>query len=352
MPKNKKIAILGPVGISIPPKKQGGIEWVVYHLTKGLTNRGYQVVLFAPQNARTAAQLVPVARRPVAQFKIADNTEVSRKLRIELSMLSNMRTEVLKRKKDIGLVFNHTVNGGIFADLEKSMGLPVFHIIHLPLYAELAEVYKKNKSRLITISDSQKKLFPNLRYSATIYNGIEPEKFPFKNKPKNYFIFAGKMIPSKNPLGAIQAAQKAKAKLILAGKITNKKYFEEKIKPRLNKNIIYLGEVPFKKLLKLYAQAKALLVPIEWEEPFGLVMVEAMATGTPVIAYNRGSVSEIVKDKQTGFIVKNRAAMAKAMGQVDKINRQECRQHVIDNFSIEKMINGYEKLYLKTTNKK
>ncbi len=350
MPKNKKIAILGPVGISIPPEKQGGIEWVVYHLTKGLTKKGHKVLLFAPSNAKTAAQLIPVTKVPVHNYKVPDKSEISRKLRVELSMLSNMRTEVLKHKNEIGLVFNHTVNGGIFADLEQTMGVPVYHITHLPIYNELAEVYKKNKSRLLTISDSQRKPFPKLRYSATIYNGIEPEKFPFSNKPKNYFIFAGKIIPSKNPLGAIQAAKKAHTKLLLAGKISDKAYFK-KLEPHFNKNIKYLGEVPFKKLLKLYSQAKALLMPIEWEEPFGLVMVEAMATGTPVIAFNRGSVSEIVRNNENGFIVNNVKEMVKAMAKIDQINRKNCREYVFDNFSIDKMVDDYEKLYLKTIKK-
>ncbi len=337
---------MGPVGISIPPKKQGGIEWVVYHLTKGLTKRGYKVILFAPKNAKTTAELVPISNGPMHDLKIPEKSEISRKLRVELSMLSNMRTEVLKRKKDFDIIFNHTVNGGIFADLEQATGVPVFHITHLPLYDSLAEVYHKNKARLVTISDSQRKPFSKLRYSSTIYNGIEPEKFPFSAKSKNYFIFAGKMIPSKNPLGAIQAAQKTGNKLLLAGKISDKKYFE-KLKPRFNKDIKYLGEIPFKKLLQLYSQAKALLVPIEWEEPFGLVMVEAMATGTPVIAYNRGSVSEIVKNNQNGFIVKDLKGMMKAMAKIDQINRKQCREYVFDNFSIEKMVDGYEKLYLK-----
>ncbi len=345
----KHIAILGPVGISIPPKKQGGIEWIVSHLTKGLIKRGHKVLLFAPKNAKTPAKLVPVSSVPMAEYKVPAQAEVSRKLRVELTMLSNMQAEVLKRKKQIGLILNHTVNGGIFAHLEKTLNIPVFHILHLPLYQELADVYKKFNARLISISNNQRKIFPDLRYVKTIYNGIDLEKFPFAKKPKDNFIFAGKLRQSKNPLGAIIAVKKAKAKLMLAGKVSDPEYFQSKIKPHLNKNIVHLGEVPFLTLLKFYSRAKALLCPIKWEEPFGLVMIEAMACGTPVIAFNRGAVPELIEHGKTGFIVKNTSEMVQAMKKIDQIKRKDCRTHVEENFSVEKMVNEYEKLYVKNT---
>lgn len=347
MKKTKKIAILGPIGIAMPPRKQGGIEWMVHYLSEGLKQNGWPLLLFAPKTTKTKVKLVPVCEKPIAEYKLGKEAEASRRLRMELSILKNTKIEILKRKKQIDLVFNHMVEGGLFADLEKELGVPVYHVLHLPLYQELAQIYQKTKAKLISISNNQRKRFPRLNYRATIYNGIAVEQFLFSKKAGDYFLFAGKMRKSKNPLDAIKAAKIAKEKLILVGKISDREYFLKKIKPRLNKKIVHLGEVSFSQIKKLYSKAKALLVPINWEEPFGLVMIESMASGTPVIAFNKGSVPEVIKDKETGFVVNNVRSMARAMKQVDMIKRENCRKHVIDNFSHEKMIKEYEKICLK-----
>ncbi len=343
----KKIAILGPLGLPIPPPKQGGIEWMVYYLVEGLIKKGYKVLLFAPKGTKTSAELVEVCDKPIAAYKITSEAEASRRLRIELSVLIRMKQEALKRKKEIAVVFNHTVNGGVFAGLEKEMGVRVYHVLHLPLYKEMVWVYKHFKSRLITISNNQRKPFPNLHYSTTIYNGIDLKKFPFRKEPKNYFLFSGKLREGKNPLDAILAANLAKEKLIIAGKINDKRYFKEKIKHRLKGNIRYVGEVPFAKIKQLYASSKALLFPINWEEPFGLVMIESMACGSPVIAFDKGSVREVIKPGKTGFIVKNVREMAQAMKNIDQIKREDCREWARKNFSVERMIDEYEKVHFK-----
>jgi len=353
MAKNrKKIAILGPAGNSIPPKKQGGIEWMVYYLTENLVKEGYQVLLFAPKNTKTSAKLVPVAPKPLVEYKVLPKYERARKLRIEFSTTANTLEEILKRKKEIGVIFNHTVSGGMFAHLEKMLNIPTFHVLHLPLFEELANVFKKYNARLILISDSQKKSFPRLNYQATIYNGVNLKKIPFSKKPGGYLIWSAKIMAYKNPLDAIKATKSAREKIILIGRINDQEYFETKIKPLLNKNVIYLGEVSFSKAIKLYRNAKALLFPIKWEEPFGLVMIEAMACGTPVIAYPNGAVPEVVRDKKTGFIVKNVREMTEAIKNIDKIDRKKCRERVEKHFSVEKMADEYEKVYYKILNKK
>jgi len=353
MAKNrKKIAILGPVGNLIPPKKQGGIEWMVYYLTENLIKRRHRVLLFAPKNTKTSAELAPVALKPLAEYEALPEYEKARKLRIEFSITVNTIEEILKRKKEIGIIFNHTVSGGMFAHLEKMLNIPTFHILHLPLFEELAIISKKYNARLIPISSNQKKAFPFLNYQGTIYNGINLKKFAFSKKTGDYLIWSAKIMAYKNPLDAIKAAKIAREKIILIGRINDQEYFERKIKPLLNKNVIYLGEVSFSKAIKLYKNAKALLFPIKWEEPFGLVMIEAMACGTPVIAYPNGAVSEVVKNKKTGFIVKNVKEMAKAIKNINKIDRKECRKHVEENFTAEKMVDEYEKLYYKILKKK
>lgn len=345
MKKDQKyIAILGPVGISIPPQKQGGIEWMVYYLAEHLVKRGYPVLLFGPKTTKTSAKLVEVCKQPISKYKKRILGEASRSLRIELSALTQTRIELKKRKNQIGVIFNQTVHGGVFADLEETLNIPVFHTLHLPLYPEIAAIYKKFKSRLVSISNNQRKRFPKLRYLATIYNGIELKRFPFNEKPKDYVLFAGKIRESKNPLAAIKAAQMAGKKLIMAGKISEKRYYETRIKPLLNQNVIHKGEVSLSEMKKLYAGAEAFLFPIQWQEPFGLVMIESMACGTPVIAFPKGSVLEVVRDGKTGFIVESTKQMAKAIKKIRAIKRRDCRQYIKDNFSVEKMVEGYEKL--------
>lgn len=349
--KRKKIAILAPVGNAIPPRKQGGIEWMVYYLVEDFIKKGYQVLLFAPDGTKTSAELIPVGPKPIGKYKILPEYEKARKLRLELCALSNMFAEILKRKEEIGIIFNHTVSGGMFSPLEKILDVPVFHILHLPLFKEMANVFEKYNAKLISISNNQRKLFPNLNYQSTIYNGIDLKKFPFSKKTGDYFIFSGKITPAKNPLGAIKAVKEVKEKLIIVGRINDEEYFKTKIKPLLNKDIIYLGEVSFSKAKNLYKNAKAFLFPIQWEEPFGLVMIEAMACGTPVIAFNRGAVPEIIKNGKTGFIVKNEKEMISAVKKVDRIKRQDCRKLVEEKFSLKKMIDRYEKIYCKIIKK-
>jgi glycosyltransferase involved in cell wall biosynthesis len=353
MKKNKreKIAILAPVGNAIPPQKQGGIEWMVYCLVEDFIKKGYQVLLFAPNGTKTSAELIPVGPKPIGKYKILPEYEKARKLRLELSALSNIFAEVLKRKEEIGIIFNHTVSGGMFSPLEKILNVPVLHILHLPLFKELANVFEKYNAKLISISNNQRKLFPNLNYQSTIYNGINLEKFPFSKKSEDYFIFSGKITQAKNPLGAIEAVKAVKKKLIIVGRINDEEYFKTKIKPSLDKNIIYLGEVSFSKMKNLYKNAKAFLFPIQWQEPFGLVMIEAMACGTPVIAFNRGAVPEVVVDGKTGFIVKDKKEMISAIKKIDKIKREDCRKYVEEKFSSEKMIDGYKKVYYKMLKK-
>lgn len=340
----KKIAILAPIGLKIPPKKRGGIERIVYYLAEGLVKRKWPVLIFGPRTTKTSANLIEVCPFPLSYLKPKKEVEWSRKVRIEMSILAKIFSLVFKNRKEIFLIFNHSIDGGFFSPLEKILKIPVFHVLHLPILKEEAEVYKNFNSRLITVSKSQRKKFPKLNYQKTIYNGIPLDFFPFSKKAEDFFLFVGKISPHKNPYSAISAAKMTNSKLILVGKIDDEKYFKEKIKPNLKGKIEYLGELNQKRLISLYKKAKALLMPIEWEEPFGLVMIEAMACGTPVIAFKRGSVEEVIKDGKTGFIVKDEKEMAEKMEKIGKIKREDCREWVKKNFSVEKMIDDYEEI--------
>jgi len=172
--------------------------------------------------------------------------------------------------------------------------------------------------------------------------------FPFSEKPKNQCLFLGRLLPRKGVAEAIQAAIRAKEKLIIAGSPNEGKYWKEKIKPCLKrKNIKYVGSVPYKKTHKYYGESKVLLCPLRWEEPFGLTFIESMACGTPVIAFDRGSAREVINDGKTGLVVKNIEEMIEAIKKIDQIKREDCRKWVEEKFTVERMVSEYEKIFYK-----
>ncbi|MCK4892129.1 MAG: glycosyltransferase family 4 protein, partial [Candidatus Pacebacteria bacterium] len=215
----------------------------------------------------------------------------------------------------------------------------------------IALKYFSKKTNFVSISFNQRTHTDiKFNYTGTIYNGININDFTFNPKPKNYLVWLGRIHYGKGLWNAINAAKISKEKLIIAGNITcetDEKYFQS-VKPMIDgKQIKYIGEVDSRKKNELLGNAKAVLFPTIWEEPFGLVMIEAMACGTPVIGFNKGSVSEVIKDGKTGFIVKDDKEMIKAIKNIDKIDRAECRKHVEKYFTIEKMVDGYEEVYEK-----
>ena len=213
------------------------------------------------------------------------------------------------------------------------------------------------ETRFSFISKKQAQLI-NVPKKNVVYHGIKLNDYPFQRDADDYLAFSGRMIPEKGALSAIRVAKKLKKHIQLAGSIPESQdeasYWYNKVKPSLNHGAKYLGLIPYNKMYTLYSRAKALLVPITWNEAFGLVMIEAMACGTPVIAFKHGSVPEVIKDKKTGFIVKNESQMIKAVKKIYDMPQNEymqmrrnCRKHVEENFSVERMVNDYEKLYYK-----
>ncbi|MEK7518020.1 MAG: glycosyltransferase, partial [Patescibacteria group bacterium] len=200
-------------------------------------------------------------------------------------------------------------------------------------------------------SNAQRKEFPALNYLATVYNCVDVKKFSFNPNPKDYLLMMGTIGRHKNQKEAIAVAKELGMKLILAGKIRDQDYFEELKKDIDGEQIKYLSEIGFEEKLKLYQNAKAFIFPINWEEPFGLVMIEAMSCGTPVVAFNRGAVSEVLRDNLTGYIVDNHSQMVEAVKKIDSINREACRKHVEENFSVSKMVDSYEHTLLSLGNK-
>lgn len=343
--KKRKIAIIAPPFELVSKKKQRGTERIVYQSAIGLQNIGYDVTVFGAGKCNSITNFVPLLEKAVDKINPKENIEASRKLRMESLYISRVGREITKRDKEFDIIFNHMRGGFSLLPLSEFLKTPIVHILHLPIFKELESflsLYKK--PNIVTISNSQRKGFKKINYLATLYNGVSLEEFPFKEKAKDYFLFLGALGEHKNPKDAIIAAKKAKVNLLIASGKVREPYYSKEIKPLIDDKIKYIGEASDKKRVELFKNAKGLLFPIKWREPFGLVMIEAMACGTPVIAYPNGAVEEIVEDKKTGFIVKNRSEMVKAIKNIDKIKREDCRERVKKHFTIEEMVKRYDSI--------
>lgn len=349
--KNKKLKIaqISPLWFSIPPKKYGGIEKVVFYLTEGLIKRGHKVTLFASGDSKTSAKLISVTKKNLYSRKIPWEDWLWHGLSFCLAT---------KMAKNFDIIHSHLpLFGFFFQNFTKTKVLHTFH--NLPSKKDYCWQVLKNfkNSNVVFVSRKEKKNSP-LRFKRefVVYNGIDVKKFKFNPKAKDHFIWIGRFSPKKGPKNAILIAKKLKIKLLLAGQIQkiHEEFFEREIKPNLDEKIKYIGELDQKKLPSFYGKAKAFIYPLEWEEPFGLCPIEAMACGTPVIAFNLGSMPEIIKNGKTGFVVpflkkgkKNFEGIIEAIKKIDKIKREDCRKWVEENFTFEKMVENYEKIYYK-----
>lgn len=349
--KKLRIAQIGTVWETTPPPLYGGTERIVYNLTEELVKRGHDVTLFATGDSKTSAKLESIY--PKALYR--DGIPWSNPL-YPLLHLTNAFDKA--EKFDIIHMHFNTRQDYVALALAGYVKTPTVFTMHfvLPGKKDMANrdrfllLGKYKKRNFITISNAQRTL-SFLNYAGTVHNGLDLSDFQFNANPQNYIAWMGRICHEKGTYEAIQASQKAKVKLVLAGKVDwandiYRKYYEEKIKPRLDaKSVVNIGELAEKKRVRFLKNAKAVLIPINWNEPFGLVTIEAMACGTPVIAFDSGPIREQVIHGKTGFIVKNVDQMAKAIGNIDKIDRMFCREHAYANFSARKMGEEYEKIY-------
>ncbi len=350
MARKLKIAQVAPLWFSIPPKKYGGIEWIVFNLVEGLTKKGHNVTLFATGDSKVPCKLVPIYPISLKKDNISWQDHTYNLLNLSKAFQRAQEFDIIHTHIDLWEVY--------FPALVKT---PTLHTIHNPLYSSakrdsrlyILEKFKNNN--YVAISKSQKKLSrKKLNFVDVIYNGIRIQEFKFNPKPKNHFIWTARIDKYKGIENAIEIAEKAGIELHLAGRLdeSQRDYFKENIKPHLNDKIKYIGEYSRKEKSKFFREAKALLYPIEWHEPFGLNMVEAQACGTPVIAYRRGSVPEVVKHGKTGFVVNSIDTAVRAVKRIDEIKRIDCRKFVEKNFTQDIMVSRYEKLYYKLLKKK
>jgi glycosyltransferase involved in cell wall biosynthesis len=336
-----RIAQIAPLAEPVPPDRYGGTERVVALLADELVRRGHEVTLFASGDSVTDAELVAPTKR-----SLRSDPTVTETLTPHISELGM----VFKRAHDFDVIHSHL--DYLAFPAARLSPTPTVHTLHGRLdLPHLRPVFDEFRDLpLVSISEAQRTPLRDLglRWAATVHHGVPVELYPFTPRRGDYLLFCGRICADKGPDLAIEVAQRVAMPLKIAAKVddADREYFEQEIRPRLDQpGVEFLGEVDESAKLELFAGARALLFPIRWPEPFGLVMIEAMATGTPVITRPFGAVPEIVEDGETGFIADTVEELAAAVGRVDTIDRAKCRRRVEEGFSVARMVDDYETLY-------
>ena len=339
--KNKRIAILSPVAWRTPPREYGAWETVASNITEGLIARGWKnVTLFATKDSVTKAKLVGWIEKGYEEDK-SQVPLVSSCLHI---------SKVMERAGEFDLIHNNFDYLPLtYARLIKTPMLTTIHGFSEP---DILRVYHEHTdSYFVSISDSDRD--PGLPYVATVYNGIDLSNLTFREEPGDKLVHFGRIHNDKGTHLAIEVAKKCDMDLIIAGIIQDQEYFDTKIEPHLNQSSIkFIGPVNPIQRDTLLKQAYTVLHLNTIPERFGLVMAESMAAGVPVIAMDLGSCREVISDKETGYLVNSVDEAVEAVSKIDKIERKKCRRRVEENFTIDKMVEGYEKVYAQIFNRR
>ncbi len=332
--KSKRIAVLSPVAWRTPPRQYGAWETVASNITEGLVKRGWKdVTLFATKDSITAAKLHAVIEKGYEEDENADR-KVAEILHI---------SEIMEMADEFDLI--HNSYDFIPLAFSRLIKPPMLTTIHGFSSDSIRPVYRKYKNVYYTsISDSDRD--PELEYLATVYNGINLDELTVGDNRGDKLVFLGRIHPDKGTHLACETAKKANMELIIAGIIQDEEYFETQVKPYIDDNQIkFIGPVGPVARDAHFTEAYAVLHLPELPERFGLVLAEANGAGVPVIAYDRGSCREVIADGVSGYLVTNVAEAAEAVGKIEQIKPEDCRKHVEENFSIDRMVSGYEKVY-------
>src|SRR6266513_3435783 len=334
-----RIAILSPVWFAVPPSGYGGIEWIVSLLADGLVDAGHDVTLFASGDSHTKTHLSFV-------FEQAPSEQIGK-------TMPDLRHALacFDQAAEFDVVNDHS--GPLAIALGGLVETPVLHTVHGPLDGDPGLVYEglghlAPGVGLISISLNQRTPMAGLNWAGNCPNALDLQLYPCKPHPGDYLLFLGRMSPDKGAHRAIWAARETGLPLKLAGKMQDLKeqrYFHELVEPHLVEGIEYLGEVSHGEKVELLQNARVTLFPIEWEEPFGLVMIESMACGTPVIATRWGAVPEVIEHGVSGIIVEDYRIMVAALEEADGLDPMECRRYAEQHYAPERMVADYLRAY-------
>jgi glycosyltransferase involved in cell wall biosynthesis len=329
-----RIAMLAPISWRTPPRHYGPWEQVTSLLTEALVARGVDVTLFATKDSRTAAKLDGVCPAPYSEDPTID-AKVWEMLHVAHVFEQADKFDLIHNQADfVPLAFSRLV------------GIPMVTTIHGFSSERILPAFKAYQDRVHYVAISQADRHPDLRYAATIHHGIRVEDFPFEPRGSDDLLFFGRIHPDKGAAEAIQTAHRSKRRLIMAGIVQDQTYYNEQVAPALDdRSVIYLGPIGGAARTRSLGSARALLHLINFDEPFGLSVVEALACGTPVIARNRGSMPELIEHGVTGFLVDNLDEAVDAVGRIGEIDRAACRAAVVARFTLDRMADRYLELY-------
>lgn len=369
-----RIALVAPLVTPIAPPFVGGAQVMLFELAQGLAARGHHITVFASEGSQISGPNLELAAIKAdksilaladfnAKDKGADGAGADNAFFGQANLFLQVFLQIAARQKDFDIVHAHAFDWPSFAFGSLS-SLPVVHTMHLPavdthINSLIATIYNQTgSSNCVTVSQACAATFADyFPFDRVIYNGIKIDDIPFNDMPQDFLLFVGRMSPEKGADLAIEIAQRAGRKLVLAGGIYDRDFFDQKIAPHLtaNPNLEYRGHLDRTELFQLVGQARAALFPVRWPEPFGLALAEVQASGTPVVALRRGAFPEIVVEGETGFLIEPGAheveASVEALNKIGQINRAKCRENIATRFSYAQMLDNYEAYYLdKLTN--
>ena len=332
------IAMVAPPYFNVPPAAYGGIEIVVADLVDALVARGHKVTLIGTGNHGTRAQ------RFLATCDVGPADQLGEAMP---EIIHAAKVAPILEALDVDVIHDHTMAGPLMA---RGRLTPTVVTAHGPIIGDFREFYRAlgDTVQLVAISEAQRSSAPDLAWSATVHNAIRSDTFPFRAEKDDYVVFLGRFHPEKAPHLAIDAARAAGLPIVLAGKCSEpveRAYFSREIEPRIGSDVTIYGIANAAAKRRLLSRAACMVFPICWEEPFGLVVIEAMACGTPVVALRRGSVPELIVHGQTGIIVDDPDDLPAAILQARELEPAVCRKHVESGFTVEVMAEGYEDVY-------
>ncbi|MFF3439961.1 glycosyltransferase family 4 protein [Streptosporangium sp. NPDC002721] len=335
-----RVLMVAPPWYDVPPRGYGGIESMVAGLVTGLTRRGHDVTLIGAGRAGTSARFLSTYGRAPSERIGEPLPEV----------LHAAKAYAMTSKLVVDVIHDHTLAGPLTA---PAQAVPTVITCHGEVGGEYGEYYRVlgGAVSMVAISEAQRRVAPDLNWAGVVHNAVDVTAFPFRERKEDWALWLGRFNEDKGAHLAIDAARAAGRRILLAGKLTEKieyDYFDEYVRPRLGPDAEYVGEAGTARKHELLGAARCLIFPIVWEEPFGMVMIEAMACGTPVVALCRGAVPEVVVDGVTGFIRSDPSELPAAIEAAGALDPRACRSRVERFFGVEVMARAYEAIYRRT----